>query len=182
MCSTTRQRGPISGGATRRSPAAYRRVQQAAQKSDILRLAWLAAEGGVYADVDDRALRPLDTVIPGDAELLVYQEDLASVGNNVIAARAGHPVIIRALAWAVEAINRGDTDNVWLCTGPALLTRALATHLATGDEGRIVVPKGIGVFDRRDLSRAVAMNCMLGYKSSHRNWSNSVFAQPRRAT
>jgi mannosyltransferase OCH1-like enzyme len=162
--------------------AAYRRAQEAAQKSDIFRLAWLAAEGGVYVDADDRALRPLDAAIPPDAALVLYQEDVASIGNNFIAARAGHPVIVQALSCAVEAINRGDTDNVWLSTGPALLTRALATHLATGDEGQIVVPRSIAVLDRRDLNRAVAMNCMLGYKSSRRNWSNAVFAQPGRAT
>jgi tetratricopeptide (TPR) repeat protein len=162
--------------------AAYRRAQEAAQKSDIFRLAWLAAEGGVYADADDRASRPLGSCIPGHAELVLYQEDVASIGNNFIAAQAGHPVVTLALTWAVEAINRGDTDNVWLSTGPALLTRALATHLATGEEGRIEVPKGIVVFDRRDLNHAVAMNCMLGYKSSTRNWANSVFAKQRRAS
>jgi tetratricopeptide (TPR) repeat protein/mannosyltransferase OCH1-like enzyme len=161
--------------------AAYRRAQEAAQKSDIFRLAWLAAEGGVYADADDRSLRPLATIIPANADLVMYQEDVASIGNNFIAARAGHPVIVLALSRAVEAINRGDTDNVWLSTGPALLTRALATHLATGDAEQLAVPKGIHVLDRRDLNRVVAMNCMLGYKNSQRNWANSVFAKRRRA-
>jgi tetratricopeptide (TPR) repeat protein len=160
---------------------AYRRAQEAAQKSDIFRLAWLAAEGGLYADADDRALRPLVTIIPGNADLVLYQEDVASIGNNFIAARPGHPVIVQALTRAVEAINRGDTDNVWLATGPALLTRALATHLATGDGEQIAVPSAVHVLDRRDLNRAVAMNCMLGYKNSHRNWANSVFAKRRRA-
>jgi tetratricopeptide (TPR) repeat protein len=161
--------------------AAYRRIQEAAQKSDIFRLAWLAAEGGVYADADDRSLRPLATVIPGNADLVMYQEDVASIGNNFIAARPGHPVIVQALTRAVEAINRGDTDNVWLSTGPALLTRALATHLATSDTDQLAVPKGIHVLDRRNLNHAVAMNCMLGYKNSQRNWANSVFAKRRRA-
>jgi tetratricopeptide (TPR) repeat protein len=160
---------------------AYRRAQEAAQKSDIFRLAWLAAEGGVYADADDRALRPLATIIPGHADLVLYQEDVASIGNNFIAARPGHPVIVQALARAVEAINRGDTDNVWLSTGPALLTRALATHLAAGDVDRIAVATDIHVLDRRDLNHAVAMNCMLGYKSSQQNWANAVFAKRRRA-
>jgi hypothetical protein len=62
------------------------------------------------------------------------------------------------------------------------LTRALATHLATSDTDQLAVPKGIHVLDRRNLNHAVAMNCMLGYKSSTRNWANSVFAKQRRAS
>ena len=114
---------------TKRMPpsvlTAYRQVREAAQKADIFRLAMLALEGGVYTDADDRSLRTLDTIIPEDANLVLYQENLGSAGNNFIAAAPGHPVLVTALQAVVGAINRGDTDAIWLLSGPGLLTRAL---------------------------------------------------------
>jgi Glycosyltransferase sugar-binding region containing DXD motif len=154
---------------------AYRHSMEAAQRADIFRLAWLAAAGGVYVDADDRCLAPLGTIIPDNAELVLYQEDISSMGNNFIAVRPRHPVILRALQLAVQAINRGDSDIVWLSTGPGLLTRVLAVHLATVVPGEVALPEGIIVFDRRDIYHSIAMNCTLGYKKSNRHWVNSSF-------
>ncbi len=159
---------------------AYRHSREAAQRSDIFRLAWLAAVGGVYADADDRCLGPLDAIIPEGAELVLYQEDISSIGNNFIAMRPRHPVIQRALQLAVQAINRGDSDIVWLSTGPGLLTRVVAVHLATVAAGRAALPAGVIVFDRRDIYHTIAMNCTLGYKKSDRHWVNSAFNKGRR--
>jgi tetratricopeptide (TPR) repeat protein len=110
--------------------AAYHRSRQPAQKADIFRLAYLASQGGFYADADDRLVGDLDALrIPG-AGLVLYQEDIGTIGNNVIGAVPGHPLITRALRLAVDAINRGDTDILWLSTGPGMLTRAFAGLLA----------------------------------------------------
>jgi hypothetical protein len=159
---------------------AYLRVREPAQKADIFRLAYLTAQGGIYADADDRCLRPLEDLLEGGPELVLYQEDHGTLGNNFIAARAGHPVLAHALSLAVHAINRGDTDNVWLATGPGLLTRAFAWFLAQrGTDG--VLPPGVFVLDRRELFRVIAIHCSAGYKKTERHWSNSAFGR-RRAT
>jgi len=155
--------------------SAFRRVREPAQKADIFRLARLAREGGVYADADDRCLAPLARILPEDATFVVYQEDYGTLGNNFIAAAPGHPVLARALTQGVNAINRGDTDVVWLSTGPALLTRAFAE--CYGAE----VPPGVLVLDRRELYQAVAMHCSAGYKKTDKHWSNTTFA-PRRTS
>ena len=75
---------------------------------------------------DDRCIAPIATLDPGGRALIVYQEDLGSIGNNFIGARPGHPVIQRALSNGAAAINRGDSDILWLSTGPGLLTRSFA--------------------------------------------------------
>ncbi|MBC4015472.1 hypothetical protein [Siccirubricoccus deserti] len=97
---------------------AWRRLRDATQRSDLLRLAVLATEGGWWADADDRLFGSLAPLAPPGTTLVLYQEDLGSIGNNLIGAAPGHPVVALALRLAVEGVNRGDADSVWLRTGP----------------------------------------------------------------
>ena len=153
--------------------AAYRRAAEPAQKADLFRLAWLYARGGCYIDCDDRCHAPLDAVVPRHATLALYQEDLGTLGNNFIAAVPHHPLLGRALDVAVAAVNAGDTDAVWLGTGPGLMTRAFAQTLAGS---RLLWPEwlsGLAVLDRSELYRAVAIHCFVGYKMTERHWSQA---------
>ncbi len=158
---------------------AYRRVREPAQKADIFRLAYLVVEGGVYVDADDRCLAPLPGLLPAGATLVFYQEDHGTLGNNFIAAAPGNAVLAAALRLGVAAVNRGDIDNVWLATGPALLTRSLAHALAMAAEPSPQLPDGWFVLHRCALFQAVAVHCAADYKRSERHWSNSAFARRR---
>jgi tetratricopeptide (TPR) repeat protein len=156
---------------------AYRRVREPAQKADIFRLAWLVAEGGVYADADDRCLAPLDQLWPGQAGLVLYLEDHLTLGNNFIAAAKGHKIILHALKLVVLAVNRGDTDNIWLASGPGLLTRAFAQVLA--DMESDTLPQGVVILERQRLFATFAIHCTAGYKRTERHWGNSSFMKQR---
>ena len=155
---------------------AFSRVREPAQQADIFRLALLAVEGGIYADADDRCLAPIGAVVPADATLVMYQEDHGTIGNNFIAVAPRHPVVVLALRLAVNAINRGDTDVVWLSTGPALLTRAFAQALAAGAVAAAALGTEVLLLRRRELFRAVAIHCAAGYKHTKQHWSNTTFA------
>ena len=98
---------------------AFGRAQHPAQRADIFRLAYLCANGGFYADADDRSLASIEAFVPSDAALMVYQENYGTLGNNFMGASPKHPVITRALALATEALNRGDNETLWLSTGLA---------------------------------------------------------------
>jgi tetratricopeptide (TPR) repeat protein len=156
---------------------AFSRVREPAQKADIFRLAVLAVAGGVYADADDRCLQAIDSIVPETAELVVYQEDHGTLGNNFMAARPRQDVVVRALEMAVAAVNRGDSDIVWLATGPGLLTRVFGQFFARG--GEAAPAPGVVVLDRRELFAAVAIHCAAGYKRTDRHWSNTAFARRR---
>jgi tetratricopeptide (TPR) repeat protein len=156
--------------------AAYRCATEPAQKADIFRLALLAVAGGVYTDADDRCLAPLAAIIPAAANFVTYQENLGSVGNNFIAAVPRHPVLLNALQMVVTAINRGDTDTIWLLSGPGLLSRALAFFLAHSDIADRL-PDGMDVLDLPGLHQAVAEHCLVRYKLSNSHWSNTVFSR-----
>lgn len=160
---------------------AFERASEPVQKADIFRLAWLASEGGIYADADDRCVAPAATLIPDGAELVLYQEDHATLCNNFIAAAPNHPILTRAFALAVTAINRGDSETVWFLTGPALLTRAFAQVLADDPADSINIPAEIIVLDRRELANSVAIHCSTGYKRTGQHWSNPSFARRNHA-
>jgi lipopolysaccharide biosynthesis regulator YciM len=143
---------------------AYQRVREISQKADIFRLALLVAEGGVYVDADDRCLRPLDMLLPAGASLVLAQEEFGCAANHFLAASPGHPVLQAALRAVVIAVNRGDNEFPWLSSGPGLVTRALALHLATRGIAA-GLPPGLALLDRRELGRTVAAGCFAAYKT-----------------
>ena len=151
---------------------AFDRAVEPAMKADIFRLAYLYHEGGYYIDADDRCLAPLARVDPGDCRMLLYQEPFGTIGNNFIGVTARHPAIEAALAQAIEAVERGDSDMVWLSTGPGLLTRAVAQYLAA-DIGENL--KDVTILERHELARALAAHCMTSYKYTRKHWRRLAF-------
>jgi len=163
--------GPAGAG------AAFKRAREPAMKADLFRLAWLARHGGWYVDADDRCLKPLDGLDPGGCDLVLYQEEnLGSTGNNFIGVKPGHPVIVAALAQAILAINRGDSDILWLSTGPGLLTRCVAAWLIEDLDARLERTR---ILTHGELSHAVAVWTAAAYKHTSKHWSRTVFGRAR---
>jgi tetratricopeptide (TPR) repeat protein len=154
---------------------AYCRAHVPAQKADLFRLAHLTARGGVYVDADDRCLTPISDFIDPQTTLVVYQENYGSIGNNFIAASPEHPVIVRALQMAVAALNRGDSDLVWLSTGPGLLTRAFALEWANQRLGSLL--RRTQVMNLGEMQSVVGIHCPVRYKSTALHWSRSTFGR-----
>ncbi len=159
---------------------AFLRAPEPAQKADIFRLALLAREGGIYSDADDRAQAPVGRILPAAARLVLFQENLGSAGNNFIAAQPNHPVITTALIEAVNALNRGDADTIWLLSGPGLLTRALARAILSSPETQ-GLPPGIAILDLQALHLAVAEHCAASYKYKNKHWANGAFIRQHTA-
>jgi tetratricopeptide (TPR) repeat protein/mannosyltransferase OCH1-like enzyme len=153
---------------------AFARARHPAQRADIFRLAYLCAEGGFYVDADDRCLAPIQTFAPPAARLALYQENYGTIGNDFIGAAPDHPVIARALALAVEAMTRGDSDTLWLSTGPGLLTRAFAQAVAG------VIPEmpdwrqGTIVRELDEAQRAIGLHCPVFYKHTNKHWTRAT--------
>jgi tetratricopeptide (TPR) repeat protein len=156
---------------------AYQFAREAAQKADIFRLAWLMRNGGIYVDADNRCLQPVSLLLPAGANAVLYQEDLGTIGNDFIAVAPEHPLISYALTAAVTAMNRGDTDLVWLATGPGLITRAVAQVTAKASRGTFSLPSGLYIHSRLTLLNVMARNCMVHYRATSRNWVLSAFSQ-----
>lgn len=163
----------------KRSPpavlTAFGRAREPAMKADLFRLALLHEIGGIYADADDCCVSGIAQLLSSGHTMVVYQEDLGSLGNNFIAAAPRHPIVKRALDLATEAVNRGDSDILWLATGPGLLTRAAAQVLCeTPAEG-----SGLLVLERHEFLAHVAIHCLAAYKATERHWSRTAFGRTR---
>ncbi|MCI4683907.1 tetratricopeptide repeat protein [Rhodoblastus acidophilus] len=156
--------------------AAFNRAIEPAMKADLFRLAYLFREGGYYIDADDRFLAPLSTLNTGGHDLVLYQEEYGTAGNNFIGARPGHPAIERALKAAIDAVNRGDHDMVWLATGPGLLTRSIASYLAEDVAKHL---KTTLILERHELRQAVAIHTLTSHKNTKKHWVRSAFNRAR---
>jgi mannosyltransferase OCH1-like enzyme len=154
---------------------AYQCASHPAQKSDLFRLAYLFREGGWYVDADDRCVGNLSAISRPNAELNVYQEQYATLGNNFLGCIPGEPVIERALTLAVETVNRGDSDAIWLATGPGLLTRAFAEVLVEQGAAWRDWLQARCILERSELSNVSWPHSISRYKDTRRGWLRSVF-------
>ena len=159
--------------------SAYRRAREPAQQADLIRLAYLAVKGGVYADADDRCIGPVGAFVPPDATFVAYQEDYGTLGNNFLAVVPDHPVIRLALQLAAEALNRGDHDFLWLSTGPGVLSRAFAQLISRPQSSKCERFEPT-IFDLGFIARRIGFHCPVVYKKTIRHWSRSNFGRRKR--
>ena len=156
---------------------AYLNTQSFVQKSDVLRLALLLHEGGWYADADDRCLAPLTTLGTNSATLATYQEEFATLGNNLIGAQPGHRAIELAFTGAIAALMRSDRDIIWLSTGPALLTRSFVSALLQQGRRWPELLRSTALLTKPALRRSVAPHCHARYKFAGEHWSDRQFTE-----
>jgi tetratricopeptide (TPR) repeat protein len=159
---------------------AFDRARQPAMKADLFRLAYLCNDGGFYIDADDRCVAPLSTIGWHGFSLVLYQEDLGSVGNNFIAVTPRHPVVADALGQAVKAVNRGDVEMLWLSTGPGLLSRALAQYMVKSSAGFGEALRDTLILERHELLAVASIHCRISYKLTAKHWSHTTFSRSRR--
>jgi tetratricopeptide (TPR) repeat protein len=152
---------------------AFRRASHPAQRADIFRLGYLAIKGGFYVDADDRCLDRLDAYVPVAAKFIGYQENYATIANNFLGVVPRHPVMLLALNLAVEALNRGDHDIVWLSTGPGLMTRAFCQVLA--EPGNAMMLAEAAILELHIAQRLLGIHSPACYKQTTEHWSNAAF-------
>ena len=94
-------------------------LRQPAERADILRLELLHRLGGVYADADMEALKPIDPLL--DVPAFLGLLDSGRVSNAVIGCEPGHPMLALAMHEVRPRTTYGPVDREG--TGPLLLER-----------------------------------------------------------
>jgi mannosyltransferase OCH1-like enzyme len=155
---------------------ALRRAKSATQRADLFRLAYLAVEGGFYVDADDRCIASIDHFVRSRTQFASYQEPYGTIANNFIGAVPGHAIVVAALHAAVEAVNRGDHDIIWLSTGPGLLTRAFARWVTQVSHDAL---KEVTILELWEAQRFIGIHCLAEYKRSREHWSRAAFGSAR---
>jgi mannosyltransferase OCH1-like enzyme len=150
---------------------AYCEANHPAIRADIFRLAVLLGEGGVYLDADDRCTKSIETLLPEDADAVVYQEHTGSIGNNFLAATPSHPLIAAALDQSVRAVLAGAGESTWLATGPGLMSRVVANAIARDPSLRL--PSRVHMVPLGEFRDTVQPCRTLQYKLGARHWQRA---------
>lgn len=153
---------------------AFRLANHVVEEADYIRLCALVAEGGIYADADDRRLRRLDRLLGAARGALLVREPSGAIANNFIAAPPNHPVMVHALEDVTRALLARDNSAAWFKTGPGPLTRALAWHLADAPaQGH---PVEVTLYDTARVAPFIAFHRPVAYKSSAAYWNAAARA------
>lgn len=149
----------------------FRLAPGPAAKADIFRLAILFHEGGIYMDADDGTLAPLGEHIDHARRFVGYYESTLTVGNNFIAVRPKDPIIRFALSAAATAFDGPRGEPLWMASGPAVITRALAIE-GTRADGHL--KSGIQILGLGELRRFIAPHIRVPYKNTNTHWVHTM--------
>jgi len=151
-----------------RTLAAYRSCAVPAMQADFFRYCILLKEGGIYVDADVQNNKRLyDFINDEDQGLLMTRID--RVANDILFVReAGNALIARTLEKAIENIEARQSNNVWLVTGPGIMTQFYKRE----DMEPLFAPfrmEQIGV-----MRQIIGFKNDLAYKSSEDDWRHNL--------
>ncbi len=150
---------------------AYACLNSPVLQSDLFRLSYLYQFGGIYADADDRCRHSLAPLVEDRVSLVLYQEEIGSIGNNFIAAAPRHPLIKMALEMAAWNILDLQGSNPWFITGPGVLSlcfcRLYGDIIANPD---LLAPTDVRILTQHELSRRVSMHLQTPVKVNEGSW------------
>ncbi|MRX50723.1 hypothetical protein GI374_09750 [Paracoccus sp. S-4012] len=111
-----------------------RQAPSAQSRRVLLSLAALAVEGGLLVAPHLRRRGDLRAFLQARraGAVLVVEAD-GSIGQDLIAARAGHPLIAAILRQMQAELAEGDGSGEWALTGPGAMTRAVSRYLGLSD-------------------------------------------------
>jgi thioredoxin-like negative regulator of GroEL len=156
---------------TARVLKAFRMANHPAMRSDIFRLAYLSVNGGVYVDADDLCRHDIGELLSPGFELILMQENLASIGNNFIAAAPGHPCIEFILSTIVDLVLEKQGNNVWFLTGPGALSSGFCRYYRQ-QLGRARLPAGVRVVTVYSLYAFISPHIPCRHKNDERHWNS----------
>lgn len=101
---------------------AFAKCRYPAMQADFFRYCALLAEGGAYVDADTENGGGLAGLVEGSGRGCLMTRHGKIANDFLFAAAPGEPLFERVLARAVDNIEREVSNNVWLVTGPGIMT------------------------------------------------------------
>jgi mannosyltransferase OCH1-like enzyme len=93
------------------------------QRADIFRYLVIAAEGGLYADLDMECYKNMETLLDGKEARFFNRRHPQQIANCIFAAKKNHPVFTKIMdEIALRLDGRFPPDEVIETTGPGMLS------------------------------------------------------------
>ncbi len=150
-----------------RYQAAFGRCAVPAMQADYFRYCAILAEGGFYVDADLQCIGPVDAVLPGDAEVVLFQRGNGDAIVNMIfgCRQPKNALLAAAVEIATANIESRLFNNVWLATGPGIFSVLYGIRCMTPDQRAAIVGgavfrnnsplPGSGGVSERDIARLI---------------------------
>jgi Glycosyltransferase sugar-binding region containing DXD motif len=115
-----------------------------AMRADYFRYCAVHAMGGFYADADTLCTGTVDSMLPRDADAVLFRrEPRLPVVNCIFGFRhPEHALLATVLEIATANVENRIANNVWVATGPGIFT-ALHELLRMRPDERARVPEGV---------------------------------------
>lgn len=172
---------------------AFRACAVPAMRSDLFRLCALSVHPGLYVDADMRrtgqaapgrsaeSVLPLMPLVSGLNRGLLFRRDERIANGFIIVRNAHDPLLQYALRTAIDNIERRISNNVYVVTGPGILTM-LRKKVGEADE----YFKGFDMWTEEQLRPYMRMVGNLPYKKTLDHWvlaqeARSIFADGKSA-
>jgi hypothetical protein len=123
---------------------AFNRCAVPAMRADYFRYCAVLARGGFYADADSLCTGPLDSMLPADADVVLFRRGPAKpVVNGIFGYRfPNNALLATALEIATTNIENRIANNVWVATGPGIFSALYEIWCMTPDQ-RAHIPDGV---------------------------------------
>lgn len=152
----------------RRAQAAYRACAVPAMQADFFRYCALLNEGGVYLDADTNNGGGLGAFILGAERGMLMNRQTRIANDFLFVRRAGDPLFEKVLHQAIENIEKRISNNVWIVTGPGIMT---AMH---EDPTRRPWFDGFDIRPVQEVKTVVLFRNDLEYKKSADDWRSNL--------
>ena len=140
---------------------AFDRLAQPAARADLFRVAWIAHEGGLFADLDERPRASVASWLDGARAVLVIEQGHGTIANNFLAAEPGLALFTQARERIARRLDQVATPYPWWDCGPAQMTLAVWPHRDT---------PGLRLLTQQAYDARVATNLPYPHKRGPGHW------------
>ena len=152
-----------------RAARAYRQCAVPAMQADFFRYCVLYQEAGVYVDADTEKAGSLTELIAEAPRGMLMNRD-RKIANDFMFFRNRHDPLLKAVIdQAIENIEGRISNNVWLVTGPGIMSRMYNSEPALKHlfEGFVIRPANI-------VRQTIRFRVDLDYKQSADDWRKNL--------
>ena len=124
----------------------FKKLRIPAMQSDFFRVAYILKKGGIYIDAATFCKSKISSIFESNKELYLMRKWNGNIWNGFIAAHSGNKVLERIFKKIINNINKKDSNNIWLISGPGVFNDIIGE--LNGSE-----LESIEIFDQQEFGK-----------------------------